>query len=176
MFNYFRSMPYEWITNDDQNAPKVELHLWPYRSLLRRDFVTFISGTAAIVRRPRLVQLGSPGLWGLLPFFILTGGGIWYALQRNQRDGEILEELRIWPDRMTLDHMHPRQGHKSWEANPYWVQLKIDPKHERITNYITLKGADREVELGAFLPEDERAVLFDELSDKLRMVQNADVD
>ncbi|MEJ6639999.1 MAG: DUF2244 domain-containing protein, partial [Octadecabacter sp.] len=44
------------------------------------------------------------------------------------------------------------------------------------TNYITLKGADREVELGAFLSEDERAVLFTELQDKLRMVQNASMD
>ena len=166
-------MPYEWITPDDpdaRSAPKVELHLWPYRSLLRKDFVQFMAGTAAIVLLPMLAVLGSPVLWGLLPFFVLTVGGIWYALQRNQRDGEILEELRIWPDRMTLDHIHPRQGVKSWAANPYWVQLKIDPHHERITNYITLKGADREVELGAFLSEEERAVLYDELDQKLRDV------
>ena len=172
-------MPYEWITPPapaPRSAPKVELHLWPYRSLLRKDFVVFISGTAAIVLLPLLVLLGSPVLWALLPFFAIAVGGVWYALQRNQKDGEILEELRIWPDRMTLDHMHPRQGHHAWEANPYWVELKIDPKHERITNYLTLKGADREVELGAFLSEEERAVLFDELHDKLRMVQNATVD
>lgn len=162
-------MPYEWIEpSDAKDAPQVELHLWPYRSLLRRDFVTFMSGTAAIVLLPLLAVLGSPVLWGLLPFFILTVGGIWYALQRNQRDGEILEELRIWPDRMTLHHIHPRKGTQSWEANPYWVQIKIDPKHERITNYLTLKGADREVELGAFLSEEERAVLYDELDDAVR--------
>jgi len=94
--------------------------------------------------------------------------GIWYAINRSYKDGEILEELRIWPDRMTLDHMHPRQGHKSWEANPYWVQVKIDPKNERVVNYLTLKGADREVELGTFLSEDERAALYDELDQKLR--------
>lgn len=172
-------MPYEWITPDqtDQapdaaSTPRVELHLWPYRSLLRKDFVLFVGGTIAVIFLPMLAVLGSPVLWGLLPFFLITIAGIWYALQRSQRDGEILEELRIWPDRMTLDHTHPRQGRKSWEANPYWVQLKIDPKHERIKNYVTLKGADREVELGAFLSEEERAVLYDELSDKLRDVVN----
>lgn len=169
-------MPYEWVKSEGDEAPKAELHLWPYRSLLRRDFVTFISGTAAIVLLPLLAVLGSPVLWGLLPFFILTIGGIWYAISRSYKDGEILEELRIWPDRMTLDHIHPKLGRKSWEANPYWVRLKLDPKHARIKNYITLKGADREVELGAFLDEDERAVLFDELHDKLRMVQNSAID
>lgn len=162
-------MPYEWITPDDtSDAPVAELHLWPYRSLLRKDFVIFISSTATIVLLPLLALLGSPVLWGLLPFFVIAVGGIWYALQRNQKDGEILEELRIWPDRMTLEHIHPRKGRKSWEANPYWVQLKIDPKHERITNYLTLKGNDREVELGTFLPEDERAVIYDELDKRLR--------
>lgn len=166
-------MPYEWITPKDTDAnstPRVELHLWPYRSLLRRDFVTFISGTIALIALPLIAVLGTPVVWGLLPFLAIALGGIWYAINRSYKDGEILEELRIWPDRMTLDHIHPRRGHHAWEANPYWVQIKIDPKHERITNYITLKGNDREVELGAFLSEDERAALYDELRQKLRDV------
>ena len=164
-------MPYEWIIQPDpapRDAPQVELHLWPYRSLLRRDFVTFIGGTLALVALPMLAVLGTPVVWGLLPFFALALGGIWYAINRSYKDGEILEELRIWPDQITLEHIHPRHGHKSWGANPYWVQLKIDPKNERTPNYLTLKGNDREVELGAFLSEDERAVLYDELDHKLR--------
>ena len=162
-------MPYEWITpKSAPNAPSAELHLWPYRSLLRRDFVVFISGSAAIILLPLLAVLGSPVMWGLLPFFIITVSGVWYAINRSYKDGEILEELRIWPDLITLDHIHPRRGRKSWECNPYWVQLKIDKKNERVVNYITLKGAEREVELGAFLSEDERAVLYDEVDRAMR--------
>ncbi len=163
-------MPYEWINHDDTaDAPTAELHLWPYRSLPRRGFVTFIAATALMILLPLLAVLGSPVLWGLLPFFILALAGIWYALQRNQRDGEILEILRIWPDRMTLAHTS-RRGHHAWDANPYWVRLKIDPHNERIPNYITLKGSDREVELGAFLSDDERAILYDELDSAIRDV------
>lgn len=162
-------MPYEWITpKDTADAPMAELHLWPYRSLLRRDFVVFISGTAAIILLPLLAVLGSPVLWGLLPFFTIVVAGVWYAINRSYKDGEILEELRIWSSRMTLDHMHPRTGCKSWEANPYWVHLKIDHKNERVVNYLTLKGADREVEVGRFLTEDERATLYSELGQKIR--------
>ncbi|SLN39176.1 DUF2244 domain-containing protein [Pseudooctadecabacter jejudonensis] len=164
-------MPYEWIAPEDpapKSAPLAELHLWPYRSLLRRDFVTFFAATSAMILLPLLAVMGSPVLWGLLPFFIITVGGIWYALQRNQRDGEILEELRIWPDRITLDHIHPRRGHHSWEANPYWVQIKIDPHHEKIPNYLTLKGNDRVVELGTFLSDEERAALYDEVDFAIR--------
>ena len=162
-------MPYEWITPDPApDAPVAELHLWPYRSLLRRDFVAFIAGTVAIIFLPLIAVLGSPVLWGLLPFFIIAVSGVWYALHRSYKDGEILEELRIWPDRMTLIHIHPRRGRKSWEGNPYWVHLKIDKRNERIVNYITLKGSEREVELGAFLSEDERAVLYDEVDRAMR--------
>lgn len=166
-------MPYEWIAPEDpapKSAPAAELHLWPYRSLLRRDFVTFIAATAAMVLLPLIAVMGSPVLWGLLPFFAIAVGGIWYALQRNQKDGEILEELRIWPDRITLDHTHPRRGHLTWEANPYWVQVKLDPHHEKTPNYLTLKGSDRVVELGAFLTEDERAALYDEVDRAIRAV------
>ena len=166
-------MPYEWIATADpapRSAPAAELHLWPYRSLLRRDFVTFIAATAAMVLLPLIAVMGSPVLWGLLPFFAIAVGGIWYALQRNQKDGEILEELRIWPDRITLDHTHPRRGHHAWEANPYWVQVKLDPHNEKTPNYLTLKGSDREVELGAFLTEEERAALYDEVDRAIRAV------
>lgn len=169
-------MPYEWIKSEDPDArstPVAEVHLWPYRSLLRRDFVTFIAATAAMVLLPLIAVMGSPVLWGLLPFFALAVGGIWFALQRNQKDGEILEELRIWPDRVTLDHHHPRRGHLTWDANPYWVQVKLDPKHEKIPNYLTLKGSDREVELGAFLSDDERAALYDEVTTSLKLALEA---
>jgi uncharacterized membrane protein len=43
--------------------------------------------------------------------------------------------------------------------------------HERggpVPNYVTLTGDGREVEIGAFLSEEERISLFDELTKKLR--------
>ena len=35
-------------------------------------------------------------------------------------------------------------------------------------HYVTLVGDGREVEIGAFLSEDERIALFDDLNQKLR--------
>jgi len=37
-----------------------------------------------------------------------------------------------------------------------------------VAHYITLKGGGREVEIGAFLSEDERKTLHGELADALR--------
>jgi len=61
----------------------------------------------------------------------------------------------------------------SWEANPYWVEVKLRPEGGKVENYLTLRGAGREVEIGAFLAPDERQVLRRELDDlfaKLRRV------
>lgn len=37
-------------------------------------------------------------------------------------------------------------------------------------HYVTLSGAGREVEIGAFLSEDERKELYAELSEKVRRI------
>ncbi len=157
-------MPYEWLPPRDGES---RLHLWPYRSLPRRGFVWFIGGTAALLLLPLIAVLGSPVLWGLLPFLLGAVAAIWWALGRSYRDGEIVEDLCLGPDRMTLDRHGPRGAHHRWEANPYWVSLHLHPKGGPVPNYLTLRGGPREVELGAFLSEEERVALKGELETAL---------
>jgi uncharacterized membrane protein len=140
-----------------------ELHLWPYRSLPKTGFVWFIAATSLLILLPLLVVLGSPILWGLLPFFLATIAGIWWAIQRSYHDGSILEEFRLWHDRVRLVRHNPRSPAQSWEANPFWVELKIHPNNGPTENYLTLKGNGREVEIGAFLTSEERSQLYEEL-------------
>lgn len=140
-------------------APLAELHLWPYRSLPRRGFVIFIGTTAALLGLPLLAVLGSPVLWGLLPFLAATVAGIWIALSRSYRDGEILEVLRFWPERVELLHLAPRQPLLRWEANPYWIEIRLHEKGGPVPAYLTLRGGGREVEVGRFLAAEERVAL-----------------
>jgi uncharacterized membrane protein len=163
-------MPYEWLTDGERApaqsgafsaaaAPLARLHLWPHRSLPKTGFVWFIAATAALLAMPLLALLGSPVLWGLLPFGLLAIWGIWYALNRSYRDGEIIEDLAIWPDRVTLTRTGPRGRTQSWQANPHWVEVKLHKDDGPVPHYLTLRGAGREVELGAFLSEEERIAL-----------------
>jgi len=163
-------MPYEWLPPRDGET---RLHLWPYRSLPRRGFVWFIGGTAALLLLPLIAVLGSPVLWGLLPFLLGAVGAIWWALNRSYRDGEIVEDLCLGPERMTLDRHGPRGAHQHWEANLYWVSLHLHPKGGPVPQYLTLRGGPREVELGAFLAEEERVALKDELETALAQARSA---
>lgn len=157
-------MPYTWLPPDGDNR---RLHLWPHRSLPRVGFVWFIGGTAALIAMPLLTVIGSPVLWGLLPFLILAVAGVWWALQRSYRDGEILEELTLTPALVTLTRTGPRKAHAEWQANPHWVRVELHAKGGPVPNYVTLQGGPREVEIGAFLSEEERLSLRQDLALKL---------
>lgn len=152
-------MPYEWT----QHAETKALHLWPYRSLPRRGFVAFIGGTALLITVPLFAVLGSPVLWGLLPFLCIAVAGMYFALERSYRDGEIIETLRFEQNRLHLARLGPRGKRQEWEANPHWVRVVLHKKGGPVPEYITLAGGPREVELGAFLSEEERVALVPEL-------------
>ncbi|PWR03538.1 DUF2244 domain-containing protein [Meridianimarinicoccus roseus] len=176
-------MPLEWV-NDTKQAPAITgaslhargepplamLHLWPHRSLPKRGFAGFILATFTLLLLPLLAVLGTPILWGLAPFVL---GALWlmYAMiQKNYRDGEILEELELWSDHAVLTRTARGRAPLRWEANPYWISVHLHEKGGPVASYLTLKGAGREVELGAFLSEDERTALHGVLRDMLARV------
>lgn len=153
-------MPYEWLPREGDTQ---RLVLWPYRSLPRRGMVWFIAITAVCIAVPLLGLLGSPMLWALLPFLLGTLAAIWWALERSYRDGEILEDLILTADHIALTRTGPRGQRQEWQANPHWVKVALHPTGGPVPHYLTLKGEGREVELGAFLTEDERKVLRSDL-------------
>jgi uncharacterized membrane protein len=157
-------MPYEWLPPD---GGEDRLHLWPHRSLSQRGFTWFIGLTAALVALPLLSVIGSPVVWALLPFVTAMLAAIWLALRKNGRDRDIVEDLQLSPERLALVRHGPRGRRQDWEANPYWVRVTLHQTGGPVPNYLTLKGDGREVELGAFLSEDERIALHSELRDAL---------
>lgn len=161
-------MPYHWTDHTDTGHPVAELHLRPHVSLGPNGFVAFFGTTAAMIALPMLTTLGSPVLWGVLPFAALTFWGTWMAVTRNARDAaRLCENLTLWPDRITLSHRPARGQPREWEANPHWVRVSLHRDGGPVPDYLTLKGNGREVELGAFLSDTERRALYAELSDRL---------
>lgn len=158
-------MPYEWTTTD---APQeVRLTLWPYRSLPAQGFAIFISVTALMLLAPLLALLGTALLWGILPFILTAVAGIWLALRRSYRDGALTETLSLRRDRITLLRRAPNGDEQRWQANPYWVSVQLYATGGPVPYYVTLKGDGREVEIGAFLSEEERRLLAEELRERL---------
>jgi uncharacterized membrane protein len=157
-------MPYEWLPASET---EYRLHAWPHRSLTQRGFVWFVGITASLIALPMLSVLGSPVLWALLPFLVASVAGIWLALRKNGQDRHILEELVITPSRVSLVRHGPKWRKQEWEANPHWLRVTLHETDGPVPNYLTLKAKGREVELGAFLSEEERKALHREVQQVL---------
>ena len=158
-------MPYEWTS--PPQAPRQQMRLWPPQSLPPRGFAAFILATFTLILIPTLPLLGTVLLWGLLPFTLLAVGGMYLALQKNHRARQIEEVLTLDDDTAHLTHTSPKGEVKEWDCNRYWAQVLKYEKGGPVPHYVTLRGHGREVEIGAFLSEDERKDLFEDLKRSL---------
>ncbi|MDF1669989.1 MAG: DUF2244 domain-containing protein [Roseovarius sp.] len=163
-------MPYVWSATSDTSDPNT-LELWPHRSLPRKGFAAFILGTFTLITIPLYGLLGTALVWGLLPFLMLTVAGLWWGLEHSYKTARVQEVLTLDPEMTHLVRTNPSGEVQEWECNSYWVQVALHAKGGPVENYVTLSGKGREVEIGAFLSEDERKALYGELSDTLRRVK-----
>jgi uncharacterized membrane protein len=152
-------MPYHWKTTEAGD----HLTLWPHNSLTARGFVGFIGITSGLLAVPLIGLLGTPVLWVLLPFLLGAVAAIWVALRRNAKDRQISEEMVIGRDVVSLTRKGPGDLRQDWQANRYWVRPHLASVGGPVPQYLTLRGGPREVELGAFLTEEERQSLISEL-------------
>lgn len=159
-------MPYNWTPETKDGT--AELHLWPHQSLPPSGYARFIGITAVLIAVPLLPLLGSVLLWALLPFLLAAVFGVKWALDRNRRSRQILEVLRLGPEQAELQRQAPRQPVARWACNRYWASVQLYPHEGPVPNYVTLRGNGREVEIGAFLSEDERKALYEDLRSTLR--------
>jgi uncharacterized membrane protein len=158
-------MPYRWkITSDSEQ----ELRLWPHNSLPPRGAMGVVLAVFLFGLIPLLAVLGSALLWGLLPFLLITVLGLWLAFEMNYRARSVSEVLTLSGSQARLVHHDPRRGDLEWSCNRYWARTEMHERGGPVPHYVTLIGDGREVEIGAFLSEDERIALFNELTQKLR--------
>ena len=158
-------MPYEWTTAPDATAQR--MRLWPHQSLPPKGFAAFILTTFTLILIPTLPLLGTPLMWGLLPFMLAAVWGIYWALQRNHKARQIEEILTLDGENARLTHTTPKGEVKEWDCNRYWATVLKYEKDGPVPHYITLRGEGREVEIGAFLSEEERIALYEDLQRSL---------
>ena len=166
-------MPVQWTTRQgkapDQSGafsnagagagdPLATARLWPNRSLPRGGFVIVIALLSGLITLPVLPLIGTPVLWGLLPFLVGAVWLLWHFLMRSYRDGETTARLV---------HTTAKGEVKNWDCNRYWTQVKKYDDDGPVPHYVTLRGAGREVEIGAFLSPDERKALYATLRQQL---------
>lgn len=154
----------DWRVRHDR--PVWQARVWPHRPLGRRGRRWALGLAAAGLAVPLVPVSGTPVFWGLIPFLGAALGLLWLGLRRSDRDGRLVEEVAIWPDEMRVERREPCGEIRRWSADPFRVRIQLYPEG-KVENYLTLRGAGREIELGAFLSPEERVALAAELEDAL---------
>jgi uncharacterized membrane protein len=145
------------------DPPLFSLTLWPHRSLGHTGSGVVIGIAALGLSIPLLGLIGTSAAWGMLPFLVTVLVGLYWAFRRSHADARLTEELRLWPDLITVIRREPRGAVRRWHANPFWVQVRLHD-NAAIEKYLTLQGNGREIELGAFLAPWEREQLYCDLT------------
>lgn len=161
-------MPYKWTTAPDE--PQQQMRLWPHQSLPARGFAAFILVTFLMILIPTMTLLGTVLLWAMLPFVLMAVGGVYFALQFNHKSRLIEEVLTLDPDNARLIRTSPKGEVREWQCNRYWTKVTKYENDGPVPHYITLRGEGREVEIGAFLSEEERIELYQDLLRSLKPV------
>ena len=149
------------------DPPILALTLWPNRSMSRAGSTWLIGLVAAGLSLPLVPLAGTKAAWAMLPFLGAALLLLYWAIRRSYLDGRLTEELRLWPDLITVVRREPRGRVRRWHANPFWVRAHLR-EDARVEKYLTLEGGGREIELGAFLSPWEREALYGEISAALR--------
>ena len=147
---------------DRADPPILSLTLWPHQSLTPEGFeaMSWIIGLGLAL--PVLPFAGTPVFWGLVPFVAGAFLLFRHMIRRNRRARSLHERLELWPDMIRVERVEPDGTVRDWQANPYWVRVHLREDTE-IEHYLTLEGAGREIELGAFLTPEERVTLAADL-------------
>lgn len=155
-----------------QDPPLFARTLRPHRSMSATAGGWCLGLAAAGLTLPLLPLLGTTAGWGMLPFLVAALLGLDWAFRRSHADARLSEELRLWPDLITVVRREARGGRiRHWHANPFWVEVRLH--HDAtLEKYLTLRGNGREIELGAFLSPDEREVIHHDLTMALAAVRN----
>lgn len=149
------------------DPPLLALTLWPNRPLTARGGAWTLGLAAAGLGLPLVGLAGSAVAWGMLPFLAAPLGGLYLALKASAVSGRLREDLRLWPDLITVERREPQGTLRRWHADPFWVRLQLFAEGRVVENYLTLTGNGREIELGAFLSPGERADLHRDLGEAL---------
>ncbi len=150
----------------------VSLVVLPHRSLSRAGLWLFLTAQAVAAMGFALLAAWSGNVFAPA-FAVLELGLVAWCLLRVWRASAIGEVIVLSAARLEI----VRIGADGAAArfHPYWVRLLLQPGRRRgAPSRLLVRSHGREVEIGAFLNEDERRDLAQRLSGLLAQAQNSE--
>lgn len=142
-----------------------------YRSLNRTGFMVLMAAVVAINVIVGMVFLLA-GAWPILGFCGLDVALIYWAFNRNYRDGRASETIELTPGLLTLTRVHPSGSIERFEFNPYWVRVRLS-EGAGGRNQLQLTSHGQHFHFARFLSDDERRDFAQSLTGALLAARTA---
>ncbi len=132
--------------------------LHPHRSLPPKGFlavmvaiglISFVAGGAFLLM----------GAWPVFGFFGLDVLLIYWAFRMNYRSGRMIEHVRLTDTELSIERVHPSGKIQRWSFEPAWARATITATARG--RMLRMKSKSHWVELGRFLPDEERESFAD---------------
>ena len=150
-------------------TPLLDLTLWPNKSFGKKDHIKLVSLLYIFILIPILPFLGHKAIYVLLPFSFSTIFFLYFCLRLNSQQQNLYENIKIWHSLIQIKRVDPDGRERIWSANPYWARTRLYPTDEKVSNYLTVKGNGREIEVGSFLDPNERLAIKKQID---RIIKN----
>lgn len=99
------------------------------------------------------------GAWPVLGFLGADVLLIYLAFKANYRSGRLIERLYLTRNRLTVSRIWPGGRSRTWEFQPYWLQVVFDEKaigNARSDCPLILRSHGKSLSVGSFLTREER--------------------
>lgn len=95
------------------------------------------------------------GAWPVVGFMGLDVALIYIAFKLNFRALRLYETVDLTQKALTVTRVDPSGRAQSWDFNPYWVRLYLEPRRGRSTE-LSLASHGRRLVFASFLTDSER--------------------
>jgi uncharacterized membrane protein len=128
--------------------------LTPHRSLSPMGFMILMSAVCLVSFGTGLVFY-LLGAWPVIGFMGLDVALIYVAFKLNYRAGRLYETVDLQEDALTITRVQPSGKAERWRFNPYWVQLRLEPRIGR-SSELSLVSHGTRLSFASFLSDHER--------------------
>jgi uncharacterized membrane protein len=160
---YIRGMGPSAAPPRDQALFDAELR--PHRSLSPHGFLLLMLCVCGLSFAGGLAFYLA-GAWPVIGFLGADVLLIYLAFKVNYRSGRLIERLHLTRDRLTVRRVWPGGRSRTWEFQPYWLQVVFDEQaaaEERLDCPLILRSHGKSLTVGSFLTRQERGELADAL-------------
>jgi uncharacterized membrane protein len=141
------------MTRNDLPVFSAELH--PYRSLGRNGHrILFI--IAGVLSAAHMVVFMISGAWPVVLFFGLDFLVLFGAFWLNNRAARAREVVSLSRTAISIRKFDPAGRVTEHVFNPFWTRFLVSRKAKIGITAMHLRGRDRQTDVGAFLPPDDR--------------------